>query len=37
MKTLLKAPQTKEYVDLTLSFENDKQEDVPGPPVRYYF
>ena len=36
MKSLLKLPPGKNYVDLTLSFENQQQEDIPGPPVRYY-
>lgn len=27
------------YVDLTVSFapESDGEDDLPGPPVRYYF
>lgn len=29
----------KAYVDLTVSFEGDANDDddLPGPPVRYYF
>ena len=26
----------KPYVDLTVSFSNDKDEDIPGPPIRYF-
>ena len=37
MKALLKPAPDKQYVDLTLCFENETGEDVPGPPVRYYF
>lgn len=36
MTKLIKAPG-KAYVDLTVSFESDGDEDLPGPPVRYYF
>ena len=36
MVQLLKAG-TKPYVDLTVSFSNDSGEDVPGPPIRYFF
>lgn len=36
MTKLIKAPG-KAYVDLTVSFEGDGDEDLPGPPVRYYF
>lgn len=35
MAQLLKAGN-KQYVDLTVSFTNDKDEDVPGPPIRYF-
>ena len=37
MKSLLKPSPDRQYVDLTLSFENEQREDVPGPPVHYYF
>ena len=37
MKSLLKPSPDRQYVDLTLSFENEQGEDVPGPPVHYYF
>ena len=37
MKSLLKPSSDRQYVDLTLSFENEQGEDVPGPPVCYYF
>ena len=37
MKSLLKPSLNRQYVDLTLSFENEQAEDVPDPPVRYYF
>ena len=36
MEALLKSGG-RPYLDLTLSFEDSKQEDIPGPPVRYYF
>ncbi|PFX22554.1 Ubiquitin-like modifier-activating enzyme 6 [Stylophora pistillata] len=36
MTKLIKAPN-KAYVDLTVSFEGDGDDDLPGPPVRYYF
>lgn len=36
MTKLIKAPG-KAYVDLTVSFEGDGDDDLPGPPVRYYF
>ncbi|XP_029456602.1 ubiquitin-like modifier-activating enzyme 6 [Rhinatrema bivittatum] len=39
MHKLVKPSADKKYVDLTVSFapENDGDEDLPGPPVRYYF
>ena len=37
MVQLLKPGPTKQYVDLTVSFENEEGEDIPGPPIRYYF
>ncbi|XP_051822587.1 ubiquitin-like modifier-activating enzyme 6 [Antechinus flavipes] len=39
MHKLVKPSSEKKYVDLTVSFapENDGDEDLPGPPVRYYF
>ncbi|XP_036618999.1 ubiquitin-like modifier-activating enzyme 6 [Trichosurus vulpecula] len=39
MHKLVKPSTEKKYVDLTVSFapENDGDEDLPGPPVRYYF
>ena len=36
MTKLIKA-SGKAYVDLTVSFEGDGEEDLPGPPLRYYF
>uniref|UniRef100_A0A2D4PFM7 Ubiquitin-activating enzyme E1 C-terminal domain-containing protein n=2 Tax=Micrurus surinamensis TaxID=129470 RepID=A0A2D4PFM7_MICSU len=39
MQKLVKPVVNKKYVDLTVSFapEIDGEEDLPGPPVRYYF
>ncbi|MBN3310244.1 ubiquitin-like modifier-activating enzyme 6 [Amia ocellicauda] len=39
MQKLIKPSSEKRYVDLTVSFapELDGDEDLPGPPVRYYF
>nr|XP_056713175.1 ubiquitin-like modifier-activating enzyme 6 [Euleptes europaea] len=39
MQKLMKPSVDKKYVDLTVSFapETDGEEDLPGPPVRYYF
>lgn len=39
MQKLVKPSVDKKYVDLTVSFapETDGDEDLPGPPVRYYF
>ncbi|XP_038615051.1 ubiquitin-like modifier-activating enzyme 6 [Tachyglossus aculeatus] len=39
MHKLVKPSSDKKYVDLTVSFapETDGEEDLPGPPVRYYF
>ncbi|KAM8939696.1 ubiquitin-like modifier-activating enzyme 6 [Pelodytes ibericus] len=39
MHKLVKPGTDKKYVDLTVSFapEVDEDEDLPGPPVRYYF
>uniref|UniRef100_A0A8D0EJI1 Ubiquitin like modifier activating enzyme 6 n=1 Tax=Strix occidentalis caurina TaxID=311401 RepID=A0A8D0EJI1_STROC len=39
MQKLVKPSADKKYVDLTVSFapETDGEEDLPGPPVRYYF
>ncbi|XP_002733723.2 ubiquitin-like modifier-activating enzyme 6 [Saccoglossus kowalevskii] len=37
MIKLLKPTPKQEYVDLTVAFESSQGEDVPGPPVRYYF
>ncbi|KAK1175090.1 hypothetical protein AOXY_G2728 [Acipenser oxyrinchus oxyrinchus] len=39
MQKLIKPSSEKKYVDLTVSFasETDGDEDLPGPPVRYYF
>uniref|UniRef100_A0A8D2KR09 E1 ubiquitin-activating enzyme n=1 Tax=Varanus komodoensis TaxID=61221 RepID=A0A8D2KR09_VARKO len=39
MQKLVKPTANKKYVDLTVSFapETDGEEDLPGPPVRYYF
>ncbi|XP_063775996.1 ubiquitin-like modifier-activating enzyme 6 [Pseudophryne corroboree] len=39
MHKLVKPGADKKYVDLTVSFapESDEDEDLPGPPVRYYF
>lgn len=39
MHKLVKPGADKKYVDLTVSFapESNEDEDLPGPPVRYYF
>ncbi|KAK3761216.1 hypothetical protein RRG08_022616 [Elysia crispata] len=37
MTKLLKPVSGQKYVDLIVSFDGDNGEDVPGPPVRYYF
>ncbi|XP_017263438.1 ubiquitin-like modifier-activating enzyme 6 [Kryptolebias marmoratus] len=39
MQKLIKPSAERRYVDLTVSFapESDGDEDLPGPPVRYYF
>lgn len=39
MHKLVKPSAEKKYVDLTVSFapDADGDEDLPGPPVRYYF
>ncbi|KAF3825158.1 hypothetical protein GH733_005792 [Mirounga leonina] len=39
MHKLVKPSTEKKYVDLTVSFapDTDGEEDLPGPPVRYYF
>lgn len=39
MHKLVKPSTEKKYVDLTVSFapDTDGDEDLPGPPVRYYF
>ncbi|CAG5125849.1 unnamed protein product [Candidula unifasciata] len=37
MKDLLKPSPGQKYTDLIVSFDNDDGDDVPGPPVRYYF
>ncbi|XP_060720529.1 ubiquitin-like modifier-activating enzyme 6 isoform X1 [Tachysurus vachellii] len=39
MQKLMKPSADRKYVDLTVSFapETDGGEDLPGPPVRYYF
>ncbi|KAJ8000486.1 hypothetical protein DPEC_G00180630 [Dallia pectoralis] len=39
MQKLIKPSVDRRYVDLTVSFapESDGDEDLPGPPVRYYF
>ncbi|OCU00116.1 hypothetical protein XELAEV_18005901mg [Xenopus laevis] len=39
MHKLVKPGISRKYVDLTVSFapERDEEEDLPGPPVRYYF
>uniref|UniRef100_A0A673SXZ8 E1 ubiquitin-activating enzyme n=1 Tax=Suricata suricatta TaxID=37032 RepID=A0A673SXZ8_SURSU len=39
MHKLVKPSTEKKYVDLTVSFapDSDGDEDLPGPPVRYYF
>ncbi|KAG5848075.1 ubiquitin-like modifier-activating enzyme 6 [Anguilla rostrata] len=39
MQKLIKPSSERRYVDLTVSFaaESDGDEDLPGPPVRYYF
>ncbi|XP_056135964.1 ubiquitin-like modifier-activating enzyme 6 [Lampris incognitus] len=39
MHKLIKPSVDRRYVDLTVSFspETDGEEDLPGPPIRYYF
>ncbi|XP_066272091.1 ubiquitin-like modifier-activating enzyme 6 [Branchiostoma lanceolatum] len=37
MVKLIKPGAEKKYVDLTVSFEGEDGEDIPGPPVRYFF
>lgn len=39
MLKLIKPSSERRYVDLTLSFapETDGDDDLAGPPVRYYF
>lgn len=39
MQKLIRPSADRRYVDLTVSFapESDGDEDLPGPPVRYYF
>lgn len=37
MTGLLKPIPGQKYVDLVVSFDGDDGEDVPGPPVRYFF
>ncbi|XP_069486598.1 ubiquitin-like modifier-activating enzyme 6 isoform X1 [Ambystoma mexicanum] len=39
MHKLVKPSANRKYIDLTVSFapENDGEEDLAGPPVRYYF
>uniref|UniRef100_A0A3Q3W5P7 Ubiquitin-like modifier-activating enzyme 6 n=1 Tax=Mola mola TaxID=94237 RepID=A0A3Q3W5P7_MOLML len=39
MQKLIKPSLDRRYVDLTVSFapETDGDDDLPGPPVRYYF
>jgi len=38
MVQLLKPDKDKLYSDLIISFENPSgEEQLPGPPVRYYF
>lgn len=39
MHKLIKPSAGRKYVDLTVSFapDVDGDEDLPGPPVRYYF
>ena len=36
MAHLLKVGPEKDYVDLVVSFESAKGEEMSGPPVRYY-
>ncbi|XP_059175412.1 ubiquitin-like modifier-activating enzyme 6 [Physella acuta] len=37
MTSLLKPVPGQKYVDLVVSFDGDNGDDVPGPPVRYFF
>jgi len=37
MLKLLKPSPNQQYVDLTVSFENEQGDDVLGPPIRFYF
>ncbi|XP_077988676.1 ubiquitin-like modifier-activating enzyme 6 isoform X2 [Glandiceps talaboti] len=37
MVKLLKPSDSQNYMDLTVAFDSEAGEDVPGPPVRYYF
>ena len=36
MVQLLK-PGRKAYVDLTVSLSTEEDDDIPGPPIRYFF
>ncbi|XP_041365685.1 ubiquitin-like modifier-activating enzyme 6 isoform X1 [Gigantopelta aegis] len=37
MVKLLKPSRGQKYVDLIVAFEDDAGNDIPGPPIRYYF
>ncbi|XP_060070684.1 ubiquitin-like modifier-activating enzyme 6 [Ylistrum balloti] len=37
MVKLLKPSSRVRYVDLVVSLQGDSEEDIPGPPVRYFF
>jgi ubiquitin-activating enzyme E1-like protein 2 len=37
MLKLIKCQPERKYVDLIVSFEDATNEDIPGPPVRYFF
>jgi hypothetical protein len=37
MLKLMKPEPGEAYVDLVVGFENEKGEEVEGPPVRYFF
>ncbi|XP_064619138.1 ubiquitin-like modifier-activating enzyme 6 [Lineus longissimus] len=36
MLKLIKCQATRKYVDLIVSFEDGSNEEIPGPPVRYF-
>ena len=37
LQKFVKRTGDEEFVDLTVAFMNEKQEEVTGPPIRYYY